>query len=237
MIALVVARREWGSFFRTSSGWVIIALYLLLSGFWFAFGALEPGAPATLRAFFGVSQWILLIVGPAISMRLIADERRSGTIESLSTAPVSDWEVVIGKYAGAVGFLLTMLSPTLLYVLLLEAVSDPDYGPIVAGYVGLLLVGMLYLSAGTLFSALTENQVVALLATVFFFLVLELVAVQGGRMLGPPWDTRLFALSVLLRVGDLSKGVIDSAHVAAFVGASAWFLVLAVAALEWRRWR
>lgn len=234
---LAIARRELGSYFRSSIGWVVIALYLLLSGFTFAIGALRPGEPATMRSFFGVSQWILLIVAPAISMRLLSEEWRSGTMESLMTAPVSDWQTVVGKYLGAVGFLAIMLLPTLAYAGVLELIADPDYGPIAAGYLALLLVGMLYLAAGTLASALTENQVVALLSTFFFFILLEVAATQGGRAAGPPLDEWLFSLSILRRVQDMAKGIIDTAHAVFFLAASAWFLVVAVIAVESRRWR
>jgi len=235
--SLVIAAREAASFFRSPIGWVVIALYLLLSGAFVALSTLRPGEPATLRAYFGVSQWILLIVAPAISMRLLADEARSGTLESLMTAPVSDWAVVLGKYLGSVAFLIAMLAPSLVYVALLEALANPDYGPLLAGYTGLLLVGMLYLAAGTLASALTENQTVALLATFFFFVFLDLAATQGGRWLGPPLDQALFSLSVLSRIADMAKGVIDTAHAAFFLSASTVFLVGAVVALESRRWR
>lgn len=237
MRLLAIARREWASFFRTSSGWVVTALYLLLSGFFFAFATLRPGEPASLRAFFSVSQWILLIVAPAISMRLIAEERRAGTMEALMTAPVSDWTLVIGKYLGGLAFLLTIFVPTLLYVGLLEMVADPDYGPVLAGYLGLALVGMLYMAAGTMFSAVTENQVVALLSTIFLFLGIEIASTQGARLLGPPMDRALLSISVLGRLGDLAKGVVDTGDVAAMVAASVFFIVLAVVAVESRRWR
>ncbi len=234
---LVIARREAASYFRSPIGWVVIALYLLLSGAFVALSTLRPGEPATLRAFFGVSQWILLIVAPAISMRLLADEARSGTLETLMTAPVSDWAIVLGKYHGGLAFLAAMIAPSLLYVALLEVVADPDYGPFLAGYLALFLVGMLYLAAGTLASALTENQTVALLATFFFFVFLDLAATQGGRWIGPPLDEALFSFSILTRVGDMAKGVIDTAHAIFFVSSAAVFLVLAVVALESRRWR
>ncbi len=232
-----IAGRELASYFRTSIGWIVIGLFLLLSGFWIAFSTLRPGEPATLRTFFGVSQWLLLIVAPAVSMKLIAEERRAGTLESLMTAPVSDWTIVVGKYLGAVGFLLCMLAPTLLYVGLLEMVADPDYGPIAAGYLALLLVGALYLSFGLLASALTESQVVALLATFFFFVLWEVLATEGARLLGPPFDQPLFALSILLRIADMSKGVIDTAHVVFFLSGSVFFVTLATMAVESRRWR
>lgn len=232
-----IASRELASYFRSSIGWIVMALFLTLSGIWVGFSTLRPGEPATLRTFFGVSQWLLLIVAPAISMRLVAEERRAGTLEPLMTAPISDWAIVIGKYAAALGFLVCLLAPTLLYVGLLEAVADPDYGPIAAGYLALLLVGALYLSFGLLASALTDSQVVALLVTFFFFVLWEVVATEGGRLLGAPLDQPLFALSILLRIADMAKGVIDTAHVVFFVSASALFLTLAVIAVESRRWR
>lgn len=237
MMTLRIGVREWASYFRSAIGWVTIALYLLLNGLWIAFTTIRPGEPATLRAFFGVSQWILLIVAPAISMRLIADEKRTGTFEALITAPVSDWQIVVGKYLGAFGFLLSMLAPTAAYVGLLELVADPDYGAIAAGYVGLVLVGGVYLAVGLFTSAVTENQIVSLLGTVFFFVLLELAATSGARWIGPPMDEYVFSFSVLLRVADLAKGVIDTAHVAAFAAGAAWFVVLTVVAVESRRWR
>lgn len=237
MITARIAIRELASYFRSSIGWVSIALYLLLSGLWIAFATLRPGEPASLRAFFGVSQWILLIIAPAISMRLIADEKRTGTFEALVTAPVSDWQIVLGKYLGAVAFYLAMLCPTLVYVGVLSLVADPDPGPIVSGYVGLLLVGMLYLAAGLFTSALTENQIVSLLSTVFFFVILELITSIGARWVGPPFDEALFAFSIFLRVADLAKGVIDTAHVVTLLVASAWLVIMTVVAVESRRWR
>ena len=237
MRVLTLAHREWASYFRSSIGWLVMALYLALSGFWFAFGTLVPGEPASMRFFFGASQWVLLLIVPAVSMRLFADEKRSGTFEVLMTAPVSDWAVVAGKFAGGAAFLLTMFAPTLLFVGVLEVVADPEYGAIVCGYVGLVLVSLLYLSAGTLLSALTENQVVASVGTMFLFVGWELVASQGGKLLGPPWDGFLLSLSVVQRAGTLAKGVIDSGDVVAFIAASGWFLVLTVVSLEFRRWK
>ena len=150
--AWTIAWRELRSFFRVPMGWVIIALYLVLAGYVFGLGVVTPGGPASLRDFFLVTQIFVLILTPAISMRLISDELRSGTFESLMTAPVADAAVVAGKYLGAVLFLGAMLAPTLVYVAVLFAVSDPapDPGPIAAGYLSLMLVGMLYLAVGTL---------------------------------------------------------------------------------------
>jgi len=235
--AVAIAHREWCSYFRTPIGWVVIALYLLLSGAWVSLETIRPGEPATMRVFFAVSQWLLLAVAPAISMRLLSEELRAGTIEPLMASPLSDWAIVAGKYLGAVLFLLTMLAPTLVYVAVLESVADPDPGPILAGYLGLLLVGLLYLAVGLLFSSLTQNQVVAYLGALFLFLLLWFVTSQGARLVGPPLDARLYAMSIQLRIADFAKGVIEAGNIAFFLSASAWFVVISVVVVESRRWR
>ncbi len=232
-----IATREYAAFFRLPIGWVVIALYLLLAGAVFALGTLRPGAPATLRELFNLSAWLLMFVAPAISMRLISDELRQGSIEPLMTSPLSDWQVITGKYVGALLFLLTMLAPTILFAGALELLADPDYGPIAAGYLGLTLIGMLYLAAGLFFSACTSSQVVAFLATIFFLLLLRLATTSGAAALGEPLDRVLYALSPDLRLADFSRGVIDTSHVVVLLAMSAWFVTLAVVALESRRWR
>lgn len=234
---LAIASREFAGFFRQPMGWVVIALFLALSGAVFALGSLQPGSPASLRGFFAVSTWLLMFVAPAASMRLLADEQRVGTLEPLMTSPVSDWAIVSGKYLGAAGFLLAMLAPTLVYVGVLEIFADPDYGPIGAGYLGLILLGGLYLAVGLLFSTLTDSQIVAFLASLFFFMLLRIATLQGASYLGEPWASYLFPLSIDMRMGDFAKGVIDTSHIVFFVGASVWFVVLSGAMLTLRRWR
>ncbi|MFU8829062.1 MAG: ABC transporter permease subunit [Phycisphaerales bacterium] len=233
-----IAIREYASFFRSSIGWLVIALYLFLSGLWFAYETINPGQPASMRALFNVSQWLLLIVAPAISMRLLADEFRSGTIEPLMTAPISDWNIVIGKYIAAVAFLATMLAPTLVHVGVLELLASPDYGPIIAGYSGLMLVGAAYLAVGLFFSSLTKNQIVAFLSTFFFFLLLVFVSSPNvASLVSEPYRSLLFGLSINLRIADFSKGVFDTSHAAFFAAMVVLFVVLSVVGVESRRWR
>lgn len=235
--AAAIARREFAAFFRLPLGWVVIALYLSLTGAVFAIGAMVPGEPATLRTFFGLTNWILMFVAPAISMRLLSEELRSGTIEPLMTAPVSDWQVVAGKFAGGWLFFMAMLAPTLIYPATLEFLADPDYGPIAAGYLGLAMLGMLYIAIGLLFSAATPNQTLAFLGALFFMLLIRLATLQGPRFLGEPFDRALQAMSIDLRMEDFSKGVIDTGNIVFFVAASVWFVALAVVVTESRRWR
>lgn len=238
MLAWTIASREFRSFFRVPVGWIAMALYLFLAGIIFAERTLLPGEPASLRYFFAVSGFLLLPVVPAISMRLLSEEMRSGTIEPLMTSPVSDLSIVVGKYLGAAMFLGAMLVPTVLFAAALFVVSDPrpDAGPILAGYLSLILLGLLYLSVGTLASALTSNQTLAFLGTLLVLLLLLLLA--GGVIPAPPPLDRLVAsLAINARLTDFARGIIDTAHIVFFLAWSAWFLVLAYVALETRRWR
>jgi ABC-2 type transport system permease protein len=238
MVAWVIALREFRSFFRVPVGWVAMAFYLFLAGIIFAERILVPGEPATLRYFFAVSGFLLLPVVPAISMRLLSEEFRAGTIEPLMTSPVSDLSIVLGKYLGAAMFLGALLAPTTLYAAALFFVSDPqpDPGPILAGYLSLILLGLLYLAVGTLASALTANQTLAFIGTLLFLLLLLLVTSDVIRA-PAPLDRLVASVAIGPRLTDFARGVIDTGHIVFFLSASAWFLVLAFLALETRRWR
>ncbi|MCA9288455.1 MAG: ABC transporter permease subunit [Phycisphaerales bacterium] len=238
-LPLTIAAREYAALFRLPVGWIVIALYLFLSGVVFLVGSLAPGSAATLRTFFGVSTFLLLPVCPAITMRLLADELRSGTMESLMTAPVPDLAIVLGKYVAAVAFLGTMLVPTLAFPAILFYASDPapDVGPIAAGYLSLILTGCLYLALGTLASALTSSQTLAFLGTFMTILAILLVSSVAADQVPEPWGDALRSLSISARVTDFARGVIDSAHVVFFLSASAFVLMLTHVAVESRRWR
>ncbi len=236
---LAIASRELSSLFRLPVGWVVIALYALLTGCVFALVILIPGQAATMRLFFAVSGWVLLPVVPAVSMRLLSEEYRAGTIESLLTSPVSDASVVVGKYLGAFAFLILMFLPTLAHVVILAALSDPrpDPGPILAGYLSLALVGALYLAVGLLVSSLTSNQTLAFLATLFLLLMLVMLGLVPADRLPESARPLLGVLTIRTRLDDFAKGVIDTSHIVFFVGASAWFVALAALTLQSRRWR
>ncbi|MBX3379318.1 MAG: ABC transporter permease subunit [Phycisphaeraceae bacterium] len=232
-----IARRELSSYFRLPVGWFTIALFLFLCGCVFGLVVLAPGRIASLRAFFGGAGWILLPVVPAISMRLFSEEMRSGTIEPLITSPVREFSIVLGKFLGAAAMLALMLLPTLLYAGVLAAVSPrpPEAGPLVAGYLSLLLPGIFYLSIGTLCSALTNNQTLAFLATLFILLALMLTSALGPAVAPISLQPVLAWLSFDSRIQDFAKGVIDLRHVVFFLAASVFPILLAGTALRARR--
>ncbi|MFG0326109.1 MAG: ABC transporter permease subunit [Phycisphaerales bacterium JB037] len=236
---LTVAARELGGMFRLPVGWVVIALFSFVSAIMFNVFTLRPGEPADLRAFFEWSAIALLVVAPAITMRLFSEELRAGTIESLMTAPVTDWALVLGKFFGAVGFLLAIFLPTASFVVILALLADRplDPGPIGAGYLSLTLTGMAYLALGTLVSALTASQTLAFLGTFLALIVLLLGPILGAPTLPDPYAGWLLSISFTQRVEDFAKGVVDSAHILFFLSVSLWLLAMAYLALGSRRWR
>ena len=235
--ALTIALREYGSFFRIPLGWVVIALFMCLSAVFFAQRTLVPGNTAEMREFFGIWWGLLLFVSPAISMRLVSEELRSGTIEPMLTSPVGEWTIVFGKYFAAVLFLVTMLLPTLVFVGVLAWLSRPDFGAIGAGYLGLILLGMLYLAVGTLASCLTSSQTLAFLGTLFVLFVLDLAPSRLAAQAPEQWAALLFKLSPSFRVADFARGLIDTSTIAFFLLASFWFVALSAVVLQSRRWR
>lgn len=238
-VLLAIARRELLALFRLPVGWIVIALYLLLTGGVFSLAILIPGQPATLRPFFAIAGWLMLPVVPAISMRLFSEELRTGTIEPLLASPARDGVIVLGKFMGAATFLLVMLAPTLAYPISLSLLSDPapDAGPIIAGYLSVVLLGSLSLAIGTVASACTSSQTLAFLATLFILLGMLLIPSLPTQSLPPSLAAVADRLSLQPRLGDFAKGVIDTGHIVSFAGATAWLLVVATLALQSRRWR
>ncbi len=232
-----IATREYASLFRIPLGWIAVALFLLLSGYLFISQSIHPGEPVTMRPFFGAWWGLLIVLAPLTSMRLFSEEIRTGTIEPLLTSPASEVQTVLGKYLAGMLFFATMLVPTLSYVVLLEVLSRPDYGPIVAGYLGIVLLGMLYLAVGTLISTMTGSQMLAGLATFFVLLSIDVFLVRLAPTVPDRLGEVFYLLAPSLRIAEFGKGIIDTADVAFFLVGSAWFLALAVISLDSRRWR
>ena len=236
---LAIAGREFGAMFRTPVGWVVTALYALLTAVLFSLQTIDPGGPATLRYFFTPAAWLLLIVAPAISMRLFSEEYKAGTIEPLATAPVGPMTIVCGKFAGALASVGAMLVPTLAYPVVLAFLADGplDAGAIASGYLGLLMVAMLYLAVGTLVSTTTDSQVLAFLVTLIA-LVLVMIAAGPAARHAPSFLLPVLAeLSVQQRAADFAAGVLESRHAVFFIATSGALLTGAYASLTVREGR
>jgi ABC-2 type transport system permease protein len=244
--AAAVARRDFAAYFHSPAGPAIAALFLTLQGLvlWMFIQFLgRPDAPpgGVMEFFFGgtILFWIAVaLLATVIPMRLIAEERRTGTIEPLLTAPVSAIEVVVGKWLAAFGFYLALWAPTLLYLVFLRAVGAPlDPGAIAAGYLGTVLVGAAALALGLWASSLTRNQIVAAtLAFVGFFVVL-LLGVLEAQVGDPRVAAVLRRLSLFRIMEDFGHGIVDSRHLVLLVSAGALGLVGAVCAVTALRGR
>ena len=172
-----------------------------------------------------------------LTMRLLSEEFRSGTIETLMTAPVTDVDVVLGKFFGVLVFYLAMLATTLLHVILVASFGPLDVGLVACSYLGLILLGGLYISVGLFFSACTRNQVIAVLCSfvllaVFSFLANYLAHNQEGTL-----RVVIQHLSLISHFQDFARGLADTSHVVFFLTTTGMFLFLTVKVLESRRWR
>ena len=184
----IIASRELRAFFVSPVPYVVSALFLLFMGYLFAL-ILITSREASMRGAFGNMMFILLLLAPALTMRLLAEEQRMGTIELLLTAPVYDWQVVVGKFLGSlIMFAVIIVGPTLYYPLMLKFVGNPDMLPLITGYVGILLFGGAFLAIGIFTSSVTQNQVVAYFAgfvvLLLLFLAEPVTSIAGMGPLG-----------------------------------------------------
>jgi ABC-2 type transport system permease protein len=214
-----------------------MTLFLLAAGFLFR-KDFEPGQPAAMRTILEWMVWLLVVIIPLLCMGLISQEWATGTIETLMTAPVEESDVVIGKFLGSYLLLALLLVPTLFYVIMLRIYAKLDYGPIVSGYLGVLLVGALFTSIGLFCSSLTRSQIVAAVTTTALLFVITILPWWvGGEASLPGWARTVAEQAVFRRYTDFAKGVIDIGNFVFFVASTCVFLFLTTKVLESRRWK
>ena len=231
-----VAWKEIQIYFSSPTAYIVGMIFVALAGFFFVRDLGDPFPEASMSPFFQGAAIILVFIGPALTMRLMAEEQKLGTIELLLTSPVRDWEVVVGKYLASLVFLLATLAITLYYVILLVAFADPDPGPLYSGYLGLVLYGAASLALGILASTLTSNQIVAAVVAMGVLLAL-FFADFASTSLGSTASSIVAEIGTKSHFDDFDRGVIDTKHVMYYVCFIAFFLFLSIRALESRRWR
>jgi ABC-2 type transport system permease protein len=237
---LVIAKRELNSYFVSPIAYVAIAVYLVVAGFifWLEITSMAlGGAPPSLQGQFSTMAFLWLIFAPPLTMRLLAEEQRMGTLEILLTSPVRDWEVVLGKFAASLGVLLLTIVITLAYGLILMSYGNPDLGPMAAGYLGLFLTGGALLSIGVLASAVTQNQVVAAVFAFVINLLLWVISAAGQAASSSTVTQVLNQLGFFEHTLNFWRGVIDTNDIVYFVSVMALTLFIAARVLETRRWR
>ncbi|NJM17130.1 MAG: ABC transporter permease subunit [Bacteroidales bacterium] len=208
----VISKRELGSYFDSLLAYIMIIAFLGFSGFftWLFGQDVFFRKEASLQSFFSVAYWTLFFFIPALTMRLIAEEKSSGTLELLLTKPVNDWQVVTGKFLSTLVLILIALGLTLPYYITIASIGPIDHGAVWTGYLGLILMSAAYISIGVFASSITTNQIVsfllALFIGIFFHLLFGLLARNFSGMLG----NVLNYLSVSTHYESISRGVIDS---------------------------
>ena len=237
--------RELRAYFFSPLAYVVLFFFLLVHGFIFAMivsflnDPRSPGGPP-LGLFFGGTLFfwlILLFVGPVLTMRLLSEELKSGSIEVLMTAPVTEGQVVAGKYLAALTFYLFLWLPTLAYAGIIAYFEKVDWGPVAAGYLGVLGIGALFLAVGTFASALSKNQLVAAIVT-FALLILFFSFGLLENLVNDETAKQAFGyLNLWDQMDDFAKGIIDTRRLVYYASASVFFLFLTARALEDRKWR
>ncbi len=237
-----IVGREWRAYFLSPLAYVILAAFLLMNGFIFTAilnflnSPTAPKGQAFPLLFTNTYFWIFnLFIVPIIAMRLFAEERKSGTLELLLTAPVSEATVVFGKFLGALGFFLTLWFPTLAYVAVLRWQTPIDLGPVAAAYLAVALIGGYFLSVGIFASTLTKNQIVA---AIFTFAML-IPIFSGGlleSMMNDPAKRDVFAyLNLWDHMDEFSKGVVDTRRIVYYLSATAFFLFLTTVSVSTKK--
>ena len=235
---IVMAQRELGAYFLSPIAYAVAAVFLFSTGLAFGLGVFGNGAESSLRNLFEF--WIVLIllfVVPMLTMRLLSDEFRGGTIETLMTAPITETEVVLGKFLGAFGFFMILAATLLIYPLMLSFFGPIDYSLVVCNYIGLILLSAMYVSVGLFFSSCTKHQIVAVLLG-FVLLAMMTFATQGLSQVVEGWPRVVLQhVSIRAHFFDFVRGMIDVNHVTFFLTTTGLFLFLTVKRLEMRRWQ
>jgi ABC-2 type transport system permease protein len=215
----IIAKRELRSFFDSLMAYVMIVMFLGFSGFftWLFGSDVFFVNQASLQSFFGISFWTLFFFIPAVTMGLLADERKSGTLELLVTKPVSDWQIIAGKFLSAFLLICITLALTLPYYFTVASIGKVDHGAVWMGYLGLLFMSASYISIGLFASSITNNQIVAFLVALFIGIFFHLIfGLAGSSSVG--WFGGILGyLSLSNHYESMARGVIDSKDIFYFL--------------------
>jgi len=247
---LALAQKELRAYFVSPMAYALFGFFALLFGWFYVasmnvmlqFSMGQFGGPQVvninefmIRPLFGNTAVILLFMLPMLTMRSFAEEKRSGTIELLLTSPLTDFQIILGKFLGAMALYTLMLSLTLVHIGVLFWYGEPEWAPVLSGYLGLLLMGGSFISIGLAISSMTKNQIVAGVST-FAVLLLFWIINWMGDASGTMTQSVLAYLSILEHLDDFSKGVIDTTHVTYYVSFITLGLFLTAKSMDMARW-
>jgi len=230
-----IFRKEMRSYFNSPVAYIVITLFLAITGYFFG-SSLFIADSADLRALFGIAPIIFLFFAPAITMRQIAEERRAGTMEILVTLPITDPEIVVGKFLAAFSLLVISVVLTVVSLITIASLGNVDFGASLGGYLGLIFMGGVYISIGMFTSSLSPNQIVAFIVgfvIIFAFFMLDKVLVFFPSSIASAMEY----LSVDYHFRNIARGVIDSRDLIYYFSMIFFFLFTTVKMTESRKWR
>ena len=249
---LAIAGKELRSYFSSPIAYIVIGFFALVFGYFFyamvvifnqqsQLGGLEGGGPSDMNAqlirpLFLNASVIMLFVLPLITMRTYSEEKRSGTIELLLTSPLTDFEIIMGKFLGAMALYAAMLAVTLIHMVLLFSYGNPEWRVVVTGYIGLLLMGGCFISVGLLISSMTKNQIVSGMITFAVFLMLWVIN-WVASFVGPTAQSVLNYLSITDHFDDFTKGILDTKHLVYYFSVISFGLFLTARSVDTERWK
>jgi ABC-2 type transport system permease protein len=230
-----VLKRELGAYFNSVVAYIVVILFLIITGALFWLNYFQQINLLSLRGFFSQAPLFLAFFAPAVTMGLFAEEKRMGTLELLMTMPLSDFEIVMGKFLAALSLLGVVFTMTLAYPITLSMLGDLDWGAVASGYIGLLLLGGTYAAIGLMASSWTRDQVVAILTafSICFFLYLI------DQLVGQPTGTMARVvdyLSTNSHFSNMARGVVDIRDVFYYLSVTGVALLVAQVSIASRRW-
>lgn len=250
---LAIANKELRGYFASPIAYIVMGLFALTYGYFFyamllyfdrtSMQMMSMGGGQTanvneqlISPSFQNTMVVFLFILPMVTMRTYSEEKRSGTIELLLTAPITDFEIIMGKFLGALGLYAAMLAVTLIHIGILFAIGNPEPLPILTSYLGMLLMGGCFISVGLLISSMTKNQIVAGMVTFVVFLMLWVIDWLATFM-GPTAQAVLNYLSFTQHLTDFMRGVLDTKHIVYYVTFIAFGLFLTARSVDTERWR
>jgi len=233
--SLVISKREIRTYFNSPVAYIVVTVFMIITGYLF-FTQLFLEKQADMRSFFGVMPLLFMFLIPAITMRLLAEEKGSGTLELLITMPVRDVEVVVGKFLAALALLCTALGLTLVFAITVMKLGPIDKGPTLGGYVGLVLMGGAYVGIGLMASALTRNQIVAFIVSFAICFALYLFG-RLTQFVPESLQPIISFLSIDGHFENFSRGVVDLRDVIYYLSVIGVCLLIATTSLESRKWK
>lgn len=231
---LTIFKKELRSYFNSPVAYIVLFVFLIITG-WFFTSSLFLAGFVTMRNVFDIIPFIFLFFIPAITMRAFSEEKKSGTIELLMTKPITDEEIIIGKFLAALSLTAIGLAFTVIYVFSLTFLGKIDLAPIIGTYIGLLLMSGIYISIGIFASSLTENQVVAFILS--FVIVFALFLLNKVLIFLPATVASVLEyISTDYHFSSIARGVIDTRNVIYYLSGITIFILLTKASLERRKW-